>query len=441
MGADMNAAPVTIFWFRRDLRIDDNHGLLQALRTRSSVVPIFIFDTDILDELPRDDARVSFIHAELKFLNHELKSAGSALSVYHGRPREIFAELLREHTVSAVFCNEDYEPYAIKRDAEIRDLLAAKGIVFQAFKDQVRFAKDEIVRKEGEPYRMFTPYFRRWMAEFESHRIPSYTSRREMTPLPPSWMVRAVPELKDIGFKPSKIPLPELRMHGSVLKRYAAERDFPAAGAAAHAGAHLRFGTISVRQAMRAAEKISPAWLRELVWREFFSQLLYHFPKTVNEPFDQRFKKFPWRKSPADLERWKNGDTGYPLVDAGMRELHATGYMHNRVRMVTASFLTKHLLIDWREGERHFAAKLYDFELASNVGNWQWVAGCGCDAAPFFRIFNPAIQAKKFDPQGEYVRKWVPEHGTSKYPKPMVEHEFARRRALAAYEKIKARKK
>lgn len=434
----MASAPVSIFWFRRDLRIDDNPGLLHTLKSGQPVVPIFIYDKDILSELRREDARVSFIHAAIFDLNTELKKFGAKLFVYHGKPLEIFKQLLAQHNIFKVFTNEDYEPYAIQRDEKIRQLLKAKGIAFELFKDHVLFAKKDIVKDNGEPYKVFGPYARRWLARFEAHRLPTFSSMVALENHTPVQMsALPLPTLAEIGFRPTSLPMPEVRIHSSVLKRYAQERDFPARQATTKIGVHLRFGTISIRQAIRSAEKHSAIWLKELIWREFFQMILFHYPQTVSEPFDPRFKKFPWRKSLKDFELWKNGQTGYPIVDAGMRELKATGFIHNRVRMIVGSFLTKHLLLDWRWGERHFADTLFDFDLASNVGNWQWVAGCGVDAAPYFRIFNPELQTKKFDSQLDYIRQWVPELESSSYPEPMVCHEMARRRALVAFEKIK----
>lgn len=435
----MNAAPLTIFWFRRDLRVDDNHALHQAMKGGSRIAPIFIFDQNILENLERDDHRVSFIHESLQWLEKDLSKAGIRLSVFHGKPAQIFSSLFAKHKISRVVCNEDYEPYARKRDGEIAKLCAKHGIQFEAFKDHVVFAPSEILKDDGSPYRMFTPYWRRWFAEFESRRIHTFHSHSDIqNRRHDSISVGAtLPTLKAIGFSKTKLQLPELRMHPSVLKKYETERDRMDLAGTTHAGVHLRFGTVSIRTAARAADRHSNTWLKELAWREFFQQILFHFPETVSEPYDERFKKFPWRDSEKDFAAWAEGRTGYPIVDAGMRELNATGFMHNRARMIVGSFLTKHLLIDWRKGERYFAQKLFDFELASNVGNWQWVAGTGCDAAPYFRIFNPALQAKKFDKDGAYVAKWVPEFGIKKYPEPIVDHEMARRRALAAFQKIK----
>lgn len=439
----MSTAPVTIFWFRRDLRVDDNHALHQAMKGDSRLAPIFIFDKNILDKLERDDHRVTFIHESLEYLRKELGKAKFELSVFVGKPKQIFEELFKKHKISRVVCNEDYEPYARQRDGEIAGLCAKHEVKFESFKDHVIFAPGEILKDDGSPYRMFTPYWRRWFAEFESRKTPSYPSEKDLFEgsVQSAHFHLPLPTLKELGFTKSEIPIPELNMHPTKLKKYEAERDRMDLHGTTHAGVHLRFGTLSTRTAARAGDKHSNTWLKELAWREFFQQILFHFPQTEHESYDERFKKFPWRESAADFKAWCEGRTGYPIVDAGMRELNQTGFMHNRARMIVGSFLTKHLLLDWRPGERYFAKLLFDFELASNVGNWQWVAGCGCDAAPYFRIFNPALQAKKFDKDGEYVKRWVPEFGTNKYPAPIVDHEMARRRALAAFQKIKSKPK
>jgi len=392
--------PSNVFWFRRDLRADDNHALHLALKSGANVLPIFIFDECILSALPPRDARVAFIRARLKEL-------GLKLTIHQGKPLEVWPKILKQNPGASVFCNEDYEPYAMDRDAKVADLVRKGGGEFVAVKDQVIFARDEIVKDDGEPYRVFTPYSRKWLQRLSPSHLQAFKT----------------PYANTSGVKLSR----------DRLKKYAQERDRLDLDATTRLGVHLRFGTVSVRKAVAIAKELSPIFLKELIWREFFMQALHHFPHTVNEPFDARYKNLKWRDSEKDFQRWCNGETGYPLVDAGMRELNETGFMHNRARMVVASFLTKHLLIDWRRGERYFALKLMDFELASNVGNWQWAAGCGCDAAPYFRVFNPDLQAKKFDPNGVYVRKWVPEAGLSSYPKPMVDHEFARRRALQVF--------
>jgi deoxyribodipyrimidine photo-lyase len=352
----MSIEPVTLFWFRRDLRIDDNHGLARALDGSRTVLPIFIFDSDILEPLERDDSRVSFIHQAVTDLDRDLRSYGSRLHVHHGRPAAVFKKLFQQHKISGVVVNEDYEPYALKRDAEIAALAKEHGAEFNAYKDQVIFAKGEIAKDDGRPYRVFTPYARRWLARFETERIPSHPSVKRLEAA--TGHVRSiekgagVPSLKELGFEPSPVPVTEAKIHPSMVKAYAERRDFPAEDATTKIGVHLRFGTLSVRYAARLADKHSAAWLNELIWREFFQAVLFHFPETVSAPFDPRFRKFPWRDSAADFKTWRQGLTGYPIVDAGMRELNATGFMHNRARMIAGRFLCKHLLLDWRLGER-----------------------------------------------------------------------------------------
>ncbi len=441
----MSSSPVIIFWFRRDLRIDDNHGLAEALKSHSQVLPIFIFDSDILNSLEQDDSRVTFLHGAVEKLAEEFKTHHSQLQVFHGKPLKIFEQLFEKHKVSAVYANEDYEPYAITRDEKIAAVAKRHGAEFRTFKDHVIFGKTDITKDDGTPYKVYTPFAKRWLAKFTTEKLPSYPSAKLLrehsgTGGKPTGAQHPVPSLKELGFWPSPIPVPALRIHHSVITPYADRRNFMALDATTKIGLHLRFGTESVRAAARLAHKHSEVWLKELVWREFFSAILFHFPHTVNEPFDEKFKKFPYRENAADLKRWQEGQTGYPIVDAGMRELNETGFMHNRARMIVGSFLCKHLLLNWKLGERYFAAKLYDFDLSSNVGNWQWVAGCGVDAAPYFRIFSPAAQTKRFDKAQEYIKRWVPEVDSSRYPEPMVDHEAARRRALVAYEKFKTRK-
>ncbi len=421
---------VNVFWFRRDLRVFDNTGFAAALSAGLPVVPIFIFDSNILKRLAdKDDPRVSFIHEALVNLNAEMKKAGSGLHVYFGKPTEVFAELLSKFQVNTVFTNHDYEPYAKLRDIEIKKLLAEKGAHLETFKDQVIFERSEVVKDDGKPYSVFTPYSRKWKSLLSDKALVANPSQNNLSALlqKPGRML----SLNDIGFLPSSIELPKANLDPQLLKKYEEQRNFPAIDGTTRLGVHLRFGTVSVREMVRLAQKHSETWLNELIWREFFMQILYHYPETVTANYKKNFA-IQWRDNPSEFTAWCEGRTGYPLVDAGMRELNATGFMHNRVRMVTASFLCKHLLIDWRKGERYFARKLFDFDLSSNVGNWQWVAGSGSDAAPYFRIFNPESQAVKFDKKGDYIRQWVPELGTTKYPSPIIDHAVARRRALAA---------
>lgn len=426
---------ISIFWFRRDLRLNDNHGLFQALKSGLPVLPVFIFDTEILSKLgSKTDARVSFIYAEIEKLKEKLEKEGGSIRILHSNPLDAFEKLTREFEIDSVFVNHDYEPGAIDRDKAVENLLKEKGIGFYSFKDQVIFEKNEVVKDDGLPYTVFTPYNRKWKQRLLVSGIPGYPSENYLSHLLKTTPF-VLPALGEIGFLKSKITVPDADISESLIRKYEAQRDFPAINGTTKLGTQLRFGTVSIRQMVRLAQNISDVFLNELIWREFFMQILWHFPQVETKSFKPRYDFISWRNDEKEFELWCNGQTGYPLVDAGMRELNTTGFMHNRVRMVTASFLTKHLLIDWRWGEAYFAEKLLDFEFSSNNGNWQWAAGCGCDAAPYFRVFNPEAQQKKFDPEGKYILKWVPEYGTVKYIRPVVEHTFARERVLAAYKK------
>lgn len=425
---------VNIFWFRRDLRLDDNLGFYKALRGKYPVLPIFVFDENILNELPENDARISFIFDQLQKMRTELQEHGSSLAMYHGNPKKIFKAICSEFQVQNVITNHDYEPYAKDRDAEISEELEKEKIGFYTFKDQVIFEKDEIVKEDGNPYVVYTPYMKKWKATFkeEQHLKIYYTSQV----LDNLFQHSRLPNLtlSDIGFKRSKIKVPEYDVTPTTIQNYEKTRNFPAQEGTSRLGPHLRFGTVSVRKIIKKAkaEKNETFW-QELIWREFFMQILWHFPETIDNAFRKKYDRVPWRKAKGDFSKWKEGKTGYPLVDAGMRQLNETGYMHNRVRMVVASFLCKHLLIDWRWGEAYFAEKLLDYELSSNVGNWQWAAGSGVDAAPYFRIFNPTTQIDKFDKNKAYIKKWIPEFETDDYPDKMVDHKEARERALTTY--------
>src|SRR5580658_8633852 len=425
---------VHIFWFRRDLRLEDNAGLYYALKSGGPVLPLFIFDRNILDRLEKKaDRRVEFIQAALVHLREKLARMRTSLQVRIGRPVEILGELLAEFEVAGVWVNTDYEPYAIERDEAVKKLLAGRGIPFHSFKDQVIFHQDEVLKVDGAPYTVFTPYSRKWREKINESHLSSYpVSEYRQCFLPGS--VAAVPSLEALGFGRTGGPFPRAVAGSEVLRRYEELRDLPAVVGTSHLGVHLRFGTVSIRELARRAFVESDVYLNELIWRDFFQMILWHFPAVgKGRAFKPSYERIEWRNNEEEFERWCMGRTGYPLVDAGMRELNSTGFMHNRVRMVTASFLSKHLLIDWRWGEAYFAEKLLDFDLAANNGNWQWVAGCGCDAAPYFRVFNPMRQAERYDPHGEYIRRWVPEWEGAGYPRPMVEHEMARKRALKAY--------
>ncbi len=425
-----------IFWFRRDLRLNDNHGLFQALNNCENVIPIFIFDKDILGYFndPKD-ARVSFIHDRLTSINEDLQSSNSALKTYCKKPLEAFKEIVEEFDIDAVYCNKDYEPRSRHRDEKVKDFLFSKGVDFYSYKDHVIFEEMEITKADGGPYTVFTPYKNKWLENFQDSDCKSYKSEK----LKDNFLKlkkENIISLKEMGYEKSSIEIPKAQIQKKKLSDYNEKRDFPAVDGTSLQGIHLRFGTISIREYIKKAKDINDTWLSELIWREFYSQILFNFPKAATSEFKEKYSAIPWKKkedAKEDFEKWKNGMTGYPLVDAGMRELNETGHMHNRVRMVVASFLIKHLLIDWREGERYFANKLLDYDLASNNGNWQWAAGCGCDAAPYFRVFNPTSQLKKFDKELKYVKKWVPEVETDDYPEPMVDHKFARERVLEVY--------
>jgi len=408
---------VNIFWFRRDLRIDDNHGLFQALNAGLPVVPVFIFDPAILAKFPNpNDARLTFIHQSLVFLDREFRKYNSSLQVYFSSPEVVFGRLMAKYSIKTVYSNTDYEPASIARDQKIAKLLQEKGIEFLSFKDQVIFHRDEVIKSNGKPYTVFTSYCKKWKENLAAENIPYYHSEQHLSNLK-HLSAEYFPELHEIGYQVQHIQFAGKVFDHFLLENYAAKRDFPAENGTSKLGIHLRFGTISIRKLVRFTEILSEVFLNELIWRDFYMSILWHFPHVVEKSFKPAYDFIPWLNNEADFERWCTGQTGYPLVDAGMRELNETGYMHNRVRMVVASFLTKHLLIDWRWGEAYFASKLLDYELASNNGGWQ-------------------MQSKKFDPQLKYIRKWVHEFETSSYPKPMVDHSFARNRAIETYKNI-----
>jgi deoxyribodipyrimidine photo-lyase len=419
-----------IFWHRRDLRITDNAGLYKACQSATHVQPVFIFDTQILNELEPTDARVEFIHRELERLTTEYAAHDIHLRVEIGNPIEIIPALAKELHVNLVVTNRDYEPYALQRDKTIFERLQAEGIDFQGAKDHVIFEKNEVLKADGSPYTVFTPYSRKWKERLSQQPITLFDSNKALENVQGIAKEPKIPTLEALGFRPSGIEFPSTAIEDLLIQTYSDQRNFPAKPGTSKLGIHLRFGTISIRNLALRAIPLNETFLNELIWREFYQMILYHFPYTVTGSFRPAYDAVVWEDEPRHFHRWCEGKTGYPLVDAGMRELNATGFMHNRVRMVTASFLTKHLLIDWRLGEAYFAKNLLDFELASNIGGWQWAAGGGCDAAPYFRVFNPTAQQEKFDPKFEYIKKWVPEYGTSSYPKPIIEHTFARNRVL-----------
>ena len=428
------AREVNIFWFRRDLRLEDNVGFFKALHGKFPVIPLFIFDAHILDELPENDARVTFIHQQLEQLKMQFREHGGDLLVLHSTPEAAFEALLKTYKVQHVITNRDYEPYALSRDTEIEAFLSEKNIGLHTFKDHVIFEKDEILKGDGSPYVVYTPYSKTWRAALDPGKhLRDHDSAGLMNRL---LQIEGLhfPSLEELGFVTSEIKVPDYIVSNSLIDNYEKTRNFPDRDGTSHLGPHLRFGTVRVRKMVRKAlDSSNDVFLKELIWREFFIQILYHFPHTVDKAFKPKYDRIPWRKNEEDFQRWKEGKTGYPLVDAGMRQLNATGYMHNRVRMLVASFLCKHLLIDWRWGEAYFAEKLLDYEQASNVGNWQWASGSGVDAAPYFRIFNPITQVDKFDKDKKYIKTWVEEYETDSYCKEIIEHKTGRERALRTY--------
>lgn len=426
---------VSIFWFRRDLRLEDNAGLYHALKSGHKVVSVFIFDKEILEKLEyKHDRRVDFIHQAVERLKTQLSSVKSDIEVYNGYVTEAFNSLLKKYPVKAVYTNHDYEPSAIKRDEEIKLLLEKKGIGFYSFKDQCLFEKSEVVKDDGNPYTVFTPYSRKWKQRFTEFYSKSYPNKKYFRNFL-SFTSHPIPTLEEIGFRKTDIQLNIPKVNTRLLQKYKEQRDFPAINGTSRISMHLRFGTVSIREMVRLAISHSETWLNELIWRDFYMMILFHFPHIVDSAFKKEYNNIAWRHDESAFLKWCKGETGFPIVDAGMRELNATGFMHNRVRMITASFLVKDLLIDYKWGEAYFAEKLNDFDLSANNGGWQWAAGCGVDAAPYFRIFNPTEQQKRFDPDFSYIKKWVPEYGTDEYPQPIVDHATARTRTLEVYKK------
>ena len=424
---------VNLFWFRRDLRLEDNAGLFHALHAGLPVVPVFLFDKDILDPLDdRNDRRVHFIYQALVRLQKKLLHVGSTLVVKYGKPEAFFLQLMEEYDIHSVFLNHDYEPYAIDRDARLTNILSQKGIGFHTFKDQVIFEKDEVIKPDGTCYQVFTPYSKKWKSQLEPAAYQFFDSENGSIHYykqqPIDW-----PTLQAMGFEQNEDLFEGPNPDQSIISHYHTTRNTPSLTGTSRLGVHLRFGTISIRKLVQIALPLNETFLNELIWREFFMSQLWQMPHLVSKACKPQYDKIKWRNDPVEFELWCQGKTGFPIVDAGMRELNATGFMHNRVRMIVASFLVKDLLIDWRWGEAYFAGKLMDYELASNIGNWQWVAGCGCDAAPYFRVFSPEAQAQKFDKEEKYIRRWIPEYGTNSYPKPMLDHKEASKRCLEVY--------
>lgn len=425
---------IVIFWFRRDLRFYDNTGLYHALQSNLDVLPLFIFDTNITNKLESvSDARISFIYRELEKLHRKFSSIDSGLEVRVGEPLEIFKQLIKKYTIHAVFTNHDYEPYAIIRDDKVRDYLETQNIQFRTFKDQVIFERNEVMKQDGKPYTVFTPYSKVWKKTYENLASKYFPSEEHLHKL--FKFTTKFPSIEELGFKPVKMDFPSSVIPIDIIKNYDKTRDYPSIEGTSRLSVHLRFGTISIRELTSKAKNYNTTFLNELIWREFYMMFLYHFPYVENKPFKRKYENIEWNNDEKDFEKWKHGETGYPFVDAGMRQLNETGWMHNRLRMITASFLTKHLLIDWRWGEAYFAEKLLDYELASNNGGWQWAAGTGCDAAPYFRIFNPYTQQKKFDPHEKFIKQWILGIHTKNYSEPIIDHKYARERALRTYKR------
>lgn len=429
----MNKQSIVVHWFRRDLRLKDNAALYYALRSGKPVLPVFIFDTDILDALDdKFDKRVIFIHQALGNLQAQLSHLGSSLCIKIGKPIQVWKDLLREYTIEAVYTNHDYEPAAIRRDETIDSLLKQDSVPFHTYKDQCIFEKNEVTKDDGKPYTVFTPYKNKCLAKLNDFYLKAYPTEKYFNNFYKTLQL-CVPTVESLGFVAATVDFPANTLDESIVAHYASQRDFPAIAGTSKLSVHLRFGTVSVRELARKARALSDTWLNELIWRDFYMTILWHFPYVAVGAFKPDYNNLRWRNNEEEFERWCKGETGYPIVDAGMRELNTTGFMHNRVRMITASFLVKHLLIDWRWGEAYFAQKLLDFDLSANNGGWQWAASSGCDAAPYFRIFNPYEQTRRFDGQMQYIRKWVPEFEDFSYPKPIVAHTFARERVLKMY--------
>ena len=424
---------ITLFWFRRDLRLNDNAGLYRALKKGCPVLPIFIFDQTILNKLEdKADKRVEFIHNAIQQLNEELKEFKSSIQVFYSTPENVFKELVNTYDIECVYANHDYEPYANERDANIKAFLETNNITFKTYKDQCIFEKTEVTKDDGKPYTIFTPYSRKWKAKLTDYCTKQYPNKKYFSNFLKTKSF-IIPSLKEMGFEKTDLETPSKTISKSIVTNYTEQRNFPAINGTSHLSVHLRFGTVSVRALVKQALALNETWLNELIWRDFYMMILSNFPHASKNSFKPQYDKIIWRNNEAEFDLWCQGKTGFPIVDAGMRELNETGFMHNRVRMIVASFLVKDLLIDWRWGEAYFAQKLIDFDLSANNGGWQWAAGSGCDAAPYFRIFNPSEQIKKFDAKYEYIKKWVPEFGTPKYPLPMVDHAKSRLRTLAAY--------
>ena len=425
---------MVIFWFRRDLRLDDNHALFKALKSGYDVLPIFIFDSNITNKLNQNDHRLNYINNVLDGLNKRLSENKKKIYIYKGDPIEIISKLIIKLKIKEIYLNKDYEPYAIDRDDKIEKLCVANNVSYNSFKDHVIFEEDQIVKKDGTPYVVYTPYSRKWIEKFQSNQLDSYPSELNLGGFVDSDKIREVNYLMD--FEKNIISPKTYNLNKDVIDKYEETRNFPALDSTSRIGVNLRFGTVSTRKIVKtSSERSNNTFLKELIWREFFIQILWHFPHTTEKSFKDKYERIEWRNDMDDFKLWCDGKTGYPIVDAGMNQLNKTGFMHNRLRMVVGSFLCKHLLIDWKLGEKYFADKLFDYEQASNVGNWQWVAGCGVDAAPYFRIFNPEEQQKKFDKELQFIKKWIPNYDKDNYINKIVDHKFARERCLNTYKK------
>ena len=425
---------LNIFWFRRDLRLYDNSGLSEATNGKLKVIPLFIFDTSITDKLPHDDKRINFIYDNLKKMDENLKKDfNSSITVYKGNPTEIFNKITSEYKINTVYTNNDYEPYAISRDNSIKKILSDKNIEFKSFKDEVIFEKNEVVKDDGKPYVVYTPYMRKWKSIFNADL--TQINEKKVTSNFYDKSISKLLDLKNYGFSENKNKIKPFKLNSKIVEQYAETRNFPSLNSTSKIGPYLRFGTVSIRRVVSGLLSFKDeTFLNELIWREFFMQILYHFPHTATNSFKPKYDKIVWLNEPKSLEAWKKGETGFPLVDAGMKELNNTGFMHNRVRMITASFLCKHLLVDWRLGEKYFALKLNDYEMSSNIGNWQWASGSGVDAAPYFRIFNPHTQITKFDKKRVYINTWL-DYDSSNYPDEIIDHKIARERCLDTYKR------
>ena len=419
-----------IFWFRRDLRLEDNTALAHSLIEKENVIPIFIFDEKITNTLSKNDSRITFIYNQLEKINKQLEHCNSSLLVLKGNPTEVFQNLITKYDIRSVFSNKDYEPYALQRDVEITQLLTENQISHIQYKDQVIFEPNEILKEDGTPYTVYTPYKNKWLNKFREKPVIIFNEINFSNFYNNAF---DFPKLNELGFEYSNINVRDYSL--TTLDSYKENRDIPADDKTSYLSVHLRFGTVSIRKIISLLNK-NEAFLSELIWREFFMQILFNFPHVVTQSFKKKYDAIKWRNNKEEFEKWCEGKTGYPIVDAGMRQLNQTGYMHNRVRMIVAGFLCKHLLIDWRWGEKYFAQKLLDYELSSNNGNWQWAAGTGCDAAPYFRIFNPFTQQKKFDKEFKYVNCWIDNFDENNYLEYIVDHKFARERALERYKQI-----